>query len=277
VTEHDDKVEGARPTPNLDNIHFVLSHTTEPMNVGAAARALKTMGLSRMVLINPRDPFGERSRVVAHGAGDVLDRARVVLDHKAAIREMITVAGATARPRELRKGALLAPGELAQLLVEISGEGPVALMFGAERTGLTNEEIYDCRYVSRIDAAAEQSSLNLAQAVMVYAYEIRKAWLAAVREPRRTTGRRPEMRVSHPHRSTKLPTQAELETMYAHVDAAMTAVGYRPNECEKFLTYMRHLHMRAGIVDWEMQTYHLFARKILRAVGATPFRRGGQK
>ena len=269
--------DDVRPAPNLDNIHFVLSHTTEPMNVGAAARALKTMGLSRMVLINPRNPFSERSRVVAHGAEDVLDRARVVLDHKAAVREMIVVAGATARPRELRKGALLPPDELAQLLVEASAEGPVALMFGAERTGLTNEEVYDCRYVSRIDADPAQSSLNLAQAVMLYAYEIRRAWLALVREPRRTTGRRPEMRVSHPHRSTKLPTQSELETMYSHIGAAMTAVGYKPDECGKFLTYMRQLHMRAGIVDWEMQIYHLFARKILYAVGAEPFMRGGRK
>jgi len=272
-----DETTGAdRPAPNLDNITFVLSRTTEPMNIGAAARALKTMGLSRLVLIRPRDPFGERSRVVAHGAEDVLDHARVVLDHKAAVREMIVVAGSTARPRELRKGALLAPDELARMLVEASGEGPVAMMFGTERTGLTNEEVYDCRYVSRIDADPGQTSLNLAQAVMVYAYEIRKAWLDATRQPRRTTGRRPEMRVSHPHRSTKLPTQEELDTMYDHVGAAMAAVGYKPAEREKFLTYLRHLHMRAGIVDWEMQTYHLFARKILYALDVKPFRRNGE-
>jgi len=269
--------DGARPAPNLDNITFVLSHTTEPMNVGAAARALKNMGLSKLVLINPRDPFCERARVMAHGAEDVLDHARVVLHHKAAIREMIVVAGSTARPRELRKGALLPPDELAQLLVDASAEGPVAMMFGAERTGLTNEEVYDCRYVTRIDASAAQSSLNLAQAVMVYAYEIRRAWLAATTAPKPPPLRRPEMRVSHPHRSTKLPTQEELEIMYAHVGTAMAAVGYGPDEREKFLTYMRHLHMRAGIVDWEMQTYHLFARKILRAVGAAPFMRGGEE
>jgi tRNA (cytidine32/uridine32-2'-O)-methyltransferase len=266
----------ARPAPDLGNITFVLSRTTEPMNIGAAARAMKNMGLSRLVLINPRDPFGERSRVMAHGAEDVLERARVVLDHKAAIREMIVVAGSTARPRELRKGALLSPEELARLLVDASADGPVAMMFGSERMGLTNEEVYDCRYVTRIDVDPGQTSLNLAQAVMVYAYEIRRAWLAAVREPRRTTGRRPEMRVSHPHRSTKLPTQEELDTMYDHVGAAMAAVGYKPAEREKFLTYLRHLHMRAGIVDWEMQTYHLFARKILRALGAPPFRRNGE-
>lgn len=265
------------PTPNLNNITFVLSRTTEPMNIGAAARALKTMGLSKLVLINPRDPFGDRARVVAHGAEDVLDAARVVLDHKAAIREMVVVAGSTARPRELRKGALLDPRELAQMLVEASSEGPVAMMFGTERTGLTNEEVYDCRWVSRIDANSEHSSLNLAQAVMIYAYEIRRAWLETHAKPPRPNSRRPEMRVSHPHRSTKLPTQDQLDLMYAHVGAAMRAVGYSDEECTKFLTYMRHLHMRAGIVDWEMQVYHLFARKILYALGEEPFMRSNRR
>jgi tRNA (cytidine32/uridine32-2'-O)-methyltransferase len=272
-----DQAENAAPTPNLNNITFVLSHTTEPMNIGAAARALKTMGLSKLTLINPRDPFSKRSRVVAHGSEDVLDRARVVLDHKAAIREMIVVGGSTARPRELRKGALLAPHELAKKLVEASAEGPVAMLFGTERSGLTNEEVYDCRYVSRIDASVEHSSLNLAQAVMIYAYEIRKAWLETHAKPPRPNGRPPEMRVSHPHRSTKLPVQADLDIMYGHVGAAMSAVGYEPFECEKFLTYMRQMHMRAGIVDWEMQIYHLFARKILHTVGAEPYMRRNKR
>ena len=256
----------------LDNIQIVLSRTTDPMNIGAAARAMKTMGLSRLVLINPRDPFGERARALAHGSEDVLERARVVVHHKDAIRHCLVVAGTTARRRELRKGALMPPPELARLLVEHAAEGPVALMFGTERTGLTNEEVYDCRYASMIDASDAQSSLNLAQAVMVFCYEIRKAWLEATAGPRREPSRRPEMRVSHPHRSTKLPTQFELDTMYAHVGAAMVAVGYSPEERDKFLTYLKHLHMRAGIVDWELQIYHIFACKVLRAAGAEPFR-----
>jgi len=260
--------------PNLDNIHIVLSHTTEPMNIGAAARALKTMGLSRLVLIRPRDPFGERSRALAHGAEDVLDAARVVLDHKAAIRDAIVAAGTTARPRELRKNALLPPTDLARLLLEHSAEGPVALLFGTERTGLTNEEANDCRYLSRIDASEAHTSLNLAQAVMVYCWEIRRQYLEMTARPHRDSGRRPEMRVSHPHRSTKLPTQFELDTMYEHLGRAMTAVGYSPRDRRKFLTYLRHLHMRAGIVDWELQIYHLLARKILRAVGAPGFQGG---
>lgn len=258
----------------LDNIQIVLSRTTDPMNIGAAARAMKTMGLRNLVLIQPRNPFGERARTLAHGSEDVLDRARVVMHHKDAVRNCLVVAGTTARRRELRKGALMTPSDLAARLVEHAAEGPVALMFGTERTGLTNEEVYECRYAAMIDANDEHSSLNLAQAVMVFCYELRRAWLDATRSPRREPSRRPEMRVSHPHRSTKLPTQFQLDTMYAHVGTAMEAVGYTPEERDKFLMYMKHLHMRAGIVDWEMQTYHLFARKILRAVGAEPYKGG---
>ena len=141
-------------------------------------------------------------------------------------------------------------------------------------SGLTNDEVYACRYVCSIDTAPEQPSLNLSQAVMVLSYELRRAWRAACATPRREPSRRPEMRVNHPHRSTKLPTQDELDAMYEHLGAAMAAVGFEPPEREKFLTYMRHLHMRAGIVNWELQIYHLFASKVLHATGAEPYRKG---
>lgn len=269
-----------RPDPDaqavLDNVRIVLSRTTEPMNIGAAARAMKAMGLSDLRLIHPRDPFGERSRALAHGAEDLLERARVALDHREAVEDCIVVAGTTARERELRKSALLSPRELAELLIAHAAEGPVALMFGTERTGLTNDEVYACRYVSTIDVDPGQPSLNLAQAVMLYCYEVRAAWRAAHPVPRRASPRRPEMRVNHPHRSTKLPTQHQLDMMYEHLGTVMDAVGYVPAEREKFLTYLRHLHMRAGIVDWELQTYHLLARKILWTLGEPPFRKGGR-
>ena len=79
------------------------------------------------------------------------------------------------------------------------------------------------------------------------------------------------MHVSHPHRSTKLPTQFELDMMYAHLGQVMEAIGYSEFERRKFLTYLRQLHMRAGIVDWETQIYHLLARRVLKALGQTKF------
>ena len=83
--------------------------------------------------------------------------------------------------------------------------------------------------------------------------------------------RRPEMRVRHPHRSTRMPTQVELNNMYGHLAAVMEAVGYTPGEKLKFMTYLRQLHMRAGIVNWETHIYHILCRKILRALGEERF------
>ena len=163
----------------LDNIHFILSHTTEDMNIGAAARALKNMGLGNLVLINPRNPHGDRARVMAHAAEDVLDRARIVTHRNDAIRNMVVVAGTTARRRELRKWSFLSPRECADKLVADAAGGQVGIMFGSERMGLTNDEINSCRYLTLVDTDDAQSSLNLAQAVMVYAYEIRQAWQRA--------------------------------------------------------------------------------------------------
>ena len=262
---------GAARPPRLENISIVLSHTTEPRNIGAAARALKTMGLGDLRLINPEHPRGPHARAVAHGSLDVLEAASIHPDLETAVADCLVVSGTTNRRRELRKNSAMSPGELAKLLVEHSGSGKVAVVFGTERTGLTNEEVNHCRYLSTIDADESQPSLNLAQAVMVYSWEIRKAFLEATAGPARPGTIRPEMRVSHPHQSTKLPTQFELESMYAHLQTAMAAIGYSEHEQDKFLTYIRHMNMRAGIVDWETQVYHLLSKRILKATGKAPF------
>jgi tRNA C32,U32 (ribose-2'-O)-methylase TrmJ len=89
--------------------------------------------------------------------------------------------------------------------------------------------------------------------------------------------RRPEMRVRHPHRSTRLPSQLELNNMYGHLAAVMDAVGYTPHEKLKFMTYLRQLHMRAGIVNWETHIYHILCRKILRGLDAPRFEGVGEE
>ena len=273
--------------PDLDNVVVILSRTTEPMNIGAACRAMKTMGLRRLRLISPLNPGGRSARALAHGAEDILDNAVVVDDLVAAIADCTVVCGTTARPRQLRKHALLSPANLAEHIIDHSRTGKVALMFGTERTGLTNDEADICRYLSTVDTAPEQPSLNLAQAVMLYGWEIRQAWRASgglddsgarARRPQGGAAappsgavRRPEMRVRHPHRSTRLPTQIELDNMYGHLAHAMSAVGYSDQERLKFLTYLRQLHMRAGIVNWEMHIYHILSRRILKATGSPRF------
>ncbi len=257
---------------SLENIVIVLSHTTEPGNIGSSCRAMKTMGLRRLRLINPLNPRGRSARSLAHGAEDVLDAAEVVTDLETAINDTIVVAGTTSRRRTLRKYSLLSPGELADRLTHHAREGKVALLFGSERIGLTNEEVDVCRYLSAVDMAAPQPSLNLAHAVMLYAWEIRKSFQQD-RSGEKPANRicPPDRHVSHPHRSTKLPTLQELDMMYAHLAQAMTALGYSDFEKRKFLTYLRHLHSRAGIVNWELQIYHLLARRILECTGMPLF------
>jgi len=268
-----------RDPASLDNVVVVLSRTTEPMNIGATCRAMKTMGLKHLRLIEPLNPKGRSARALAHGAEDILDNAVVVDDLIAAVGDALVVTGTTARSRKLRKRALLPPRDLADHIADHSRSGKVVIMFGTERSGLTNDEADICRYLSTVDTAPEQPSLNLAQAVMLYSWEIRQAMQRAdapdtgtVRTPDQPVpGRRPEMRVSHPHRATKLPSQQDLDNMYAHLAHAMSAVGYTDQERMKFLTYLRQLHMRAGIVNWETHIYHILARKICKTVGVPKF------
>lgn len=263
----------------LSNIVVVLSHTTEPRNIGSTCRAMKTMGLSALRLVAPINAKGGVARSVAHGAEDVLDAAEVHEDLSEAIADCLVLCGTTARRRQLRKNALLAPQHLADRIVDHAREGKIALLFGTERTGLTNEEVDRCRFLSMVPTDDGQPSLNLAQAVMLYAWEIRKAWLrAAGREDWVGTGSRtgappprPEMSVHHPHRGTRLPTQRELDTMYAHLGKAMAALAYTDFERRKFLTYLSQLHQRAGMVNWELQIYHILAARILELAGRPKF------
>ena len=266
-------------SPSLDNVIVVLSRTTEPMNIGAACRAMKTMGLKHLRLIDPLNPKGRSARALAHGAENILENAMVVDTLAEALGDALVVTGTTARMRQLRKRALLTPTNLADHIADHSRSGKVVIMFGTERTGLTNDEADICRYLSTVDTAPEQPSLNLAQAVMLYSWEIRQAMQRAdapgsTAHPRNTppaSVRRPEMRVRHPHRSTRLPTQVELDNTYAHLAHAMKAVDYTEAETIKFLTYLRQLHMRAGIVNWETHIYHMFCRRIVKKVGRPKF------
>lgn len=263
--------------PSLDNIVIILSHTTEPMNIGATCRAMKTMGLKHLRLISPLNPKGRTARALAHGSEDILDNALVVDDLMDAVGDCHVLVGTTARVRQLRKHSHLLPAAAAEHVVDHSRGGKVGILFGTERSGLTNDEVDICRYLTSVPTAPEHGSLNLSQAVMLYGWEVRKAWLETTRQiedvgqTAETDVRRPEMRVRHPHRGTRLPTQRELNNMYGHIAKVMDEVGYSSEEKIKFMTYLRQLHMRAGIVNWETHIYHILCRKILRQMGADKF------
>nr|WP_284041375.1 RNA methyltransferase [Halomonas olivaria] len=153
-----------------------MVQTFHPGNIGAAARAMKTMGLTNLVLVNPRTfPDDEATRLAA-GATDVLENARCVSSLEDAVHDCVQVVGASARLRSLPLPHFDEPDDMARQVIESATQAPVALVFGRERSGLTNNEIRCCTHQVSIPANPEYGILNLSQAVQILAYEVHRAW-----------------------------------------------------------------------------------------------------
>ena len=159
-----------------NNIRFVLLGTTHSGNIGAAARAMKTMGINDLSLVNPEDFPSSQATSRASGADDVLTKAAICKDIVQAVAETKLVIGTTARKRHLDIPVIDAR-KAAKILVKESKLNKVALVFGKERYGMTNEEVERCHYLVRLPTVESFSSLNLASAVQVLAYECRMAEL----------------------------------------------------------------------------------------------------
>jgi tRNA (cytidine32/uridine32-2'-O)-methyltransferase len=163
----------------FSNIRIVLVNTSLPANIGSAARALKTMGLRQLVLVDPKVFPSSEATALASGASDVLATARVVATLEEAIADCSLVIGASARSRTI-PWPLLNAREAGELSSRIESEKhPVALVFGREDRGLTNEELHQCHYHVSIPSDEEYGVLNVASAVQVIAYEVRMAHLMA--------------------------------------------------------------------------------------------------
>lgn len=161
----------------FSNIKIVLVETSHPGNIGAAARAMKTMGLNQLTLVNPQTRFPDAEATArAAGADDILVNAQVVDSMDAALADCAMIIGTSARFRRLGV-ELLNPQQCAQLVTTIPTHNPIALVFGRENSGLNNEELNRCHYHLHIPTNPDFSSLNLAAAVQIVAYELRMHWL----------------------------------------------------------------------------------------------------
>ncbi|ATH78997.1 MULTISPECIES: RNA methyltransferase [Halomonadaceae] len=160
----------------LSNIRIVLVHTFHPGNIGATARAMKTMGLTQLVLVNPRAFPDEEATRLAAGATDVLDNARCVSTLEDALQDCVQVVGASARLRSMPLPHFDEPDDMAHQVIVNAHQAPVALVFGRERSGLTNDEIRCCTHQVSIPANPDYGILNLSQAVQILAYEVHRAW-----------------------------------------------------------------------------------------------------
>lgn len=217
------------------NIRIVLVGTTHPGNIGATARAMKNMGLSDLALVRPRYFPDEEANARASGAEDLLDGATVVETLAEAIADCVYVAGASARSRAINWPCLDARDAAARLHEE-SVNGPVAAVFGPEKSGLSNADLDHCDTLLTIPTNPDFSSLNLAMAVQVLTYELRTVSIA--QQPQYAA---PEYQADAP-----LATSAELEHFYRHLEQVLTDIRFLdPDNPRHLMRRLRRLFIRA--------------------------------
>lgn len=217
----------------LQNIRIVLVETSHTGNMGSVARAMKTMGLTNLYLVNPLVKPDSQAIALAAGASDVIGDAKIVDTLDDALAGCSLVVGTSARSRSL-PWPMLDPRECGLKSVEEGQQAPVALVFGRERVGLTNEELQKCHYHVAIAANPEYSSLNLAMAVQIIAYEVRMAFLQS------------QQTAQQAYEESPYPLVDDLERFYQHMEKMMLNSGFiREGNPGQVMSKMRRLFTRA--------------------------------
>ncbi|BDP31225.1 TPA: tRNA (cytosine(32)/uridine(32)-2'-O)-methyltransferase TrmJ [Vibrio vulnificus] len=217
----------------LDKVKVVLVGTSHSGNIGSAARAMKVMGLSQLVLVQPECEVDAQAIALASGAADIALNALVVNSLEEAVADCALVVGSSARSRTL-EWPMLEPFECAEKFVQEGRTSHVALVFGRERTGLTNDELQRCHYHVCIPANPEYSSLNLAMAVQTLSYEVRMAYL------------RHQQSLYPTQETAEYPRHSELELFYQHLEKVLLKTEFvRADQPNQVMNKMRRLFSRA--------------------------------
>ncbi|YCI30255.1 tRNA (cytosine(32)/uridine(32)-2'-O)-methyltransferase TrmJ [Erwinia sp. PK3-005] len=217
----------------LQNIRIVLVETSHTGNMGSVARAMKTMGLTNLYLVNPLVKPDSQAISLAAGASDVIGDAVIVDSLDEAIAGCSLVVGTSARSRTL-PWPMLDARKCGVKCVEEGAQAPVAIVFGRERVGLTNDELQKCHYHVAIPANPDYSSLNLAMAVQILAYEVRMAFLQSdcVEQPQ--------------YEESPYPLVDDLERFYQHLEQMMVNSGFiRQSNPGQVMSKLRRLYTRA--------------------------------
>ena len=235
---------GDNPRMSLDllpSVRIVLVGTTHPGNIGSAARAMKTMGLSRLVLVAPRHFPHPEATALAAGADDLLAAATVVPGLDAALAGCVLALGCTPRPRTVPMPELT-PREAAPRALAEARAGEVAIVFGTESSGLSNEQVQRCHAAVNIPADPAYDSLNLAQAVQVLCYELRCAALA----PPPVAAPAAFDAAPAPGRAEPAATADELEGLFAHLDRTLFEIDFlKGRGSANLMRRLRRLFLRA--------------------------------
>lgn len=232
-------------TINLDNITIVLNRPRFPENIGAAARAARNMGIRRLMVVRPENDDPEKIlRLATHEAREIVDAMERFDDFATALSGFQYVVGTTARLGGERK-AVARPDEIARLLVDISQQNRIAIVFGPEDRGLVNEEIRLCHHLINIPTA-DFSSINLAQAVMIVCYELFQA-----------------SRDDITHFAPRLATRLELDGMYETLRDVLVRINYiLPDNTDYWMSRMRLFLARMPLRAREVSIIRGICRQI---------------
>ncbi|MBV9576492.1 MAG: tRNA (cytosine(32)/uridine(32)-2'-O)-methyltransferase TrmJ [Gammaproteobacteria bacterium] len=214
----------------LDRVRIVLVNTSHPGNIGSTARAMKTMGLQRLYLVEPHQFPHDKATEMASNADDILDQAIVVKTVAEAIKDCTLIIGTSARMRTI-PWPLLEPREMAEKIKQEPENSEIAILFGREQSGLTNEELRQCHLHIHIPANADYSSLNIAQAVQIIAYELR---LASLKEP-----------ITANKQDYRLANADEMEKFFLHLQEVLILIDFlKMNAPRQLMTRLRRLFFR---------------------------------
>ncbi len=231
----------------LDCIRIVLLETSHPGNIGSTARAMKTMGLKNLYLVAPQLFPHPKAQEMASSAGDILENAKVVSNLDEAIADCHLVIGTSTRTRTI-PWPILSPRQLAEKIRDEHQDIKTAILFGREQSGLTNEELQRCHFHVQIPTNAEYSSLNLASAVQVIAYELQIASLSEIKNPT----------WDYPFATAK-----ELDGFYQHLETVLIELKFlNPKAPRQLMTRLRRLFSRTQLDVMEIN----ILRGILGAV-----------
>lgn len=236
----------------LSSIRMVLVATSHPGNIGSSARAMKTMGLSRLYLVTPKSFPDVKAYELAAGADDILDSCVVTQSLDEALLGCQIIVATSARPRGIALPGL-SPQACAEMISQQNEDTQVAIVFGCEYAGLTNEQLLRCHYHVNIPANPDYSSLNLAQALQIIAYELRMKLL------------NPTVAVSL-RRQDQAAAAEDIERFYAHLTEVMVAIDFlKPSNPRRLLDRIRRMFNRIALETMEVN----LLRGMLTQVQAT--------
>ena len=223
----------------VENIRVVMVETTHPGNIGAAARAMKAMGYKNLYLVKPKIYPNAEATARAAGADDILTRAIICDSLEQALQGCVTVVASSARPRAI-SSPVFTPREYASKLSEKAKLGPVALVFGRESSGLSNEELEQCNVILQIPTNPDFSSLNVASAIQILCYEFIQdsQYLETEKMDRE---------------KIQLATADEMKYFYDHLQQSMIDVGFlNPEQPRKLMRRLKTLFNRAHLDENEV-------------------------